>query len=293
MDLSNQNCIVSTEWLADNIEAESLRIIEATSFLPNYFDESASETIKRESGLPAWSSDHIRGSIFVDLVTELSNDLDNTAMYGLPSINQFESLMSSKGIDNNDAVVIYDRSTNMWAARLWWLFRFFGFNNAVVLNGGYSQWVTECRPIDDKKSQYPKTKFKAKLVNQLISDKDKILKSLDQNDVCLVNALLEDEFAGKPPHRYTRGGRIPGSKNIPFNMTVNVDNQFYVSDEQVEKILKENSLYDFNEVVCYCGGGIAACNTALLLTRMGISNVSVYDGSMKEWGADLSLPIES
>ena len=71
-------------------------------------------------------------------------------MYGLPSAERFAEVMSRNGIGNDSAVVIYDRSTNMWAARLWWMLRVFGFDNAVVLDGGYTKWLEESRAVDSQ-----------------------------------------------------------------------------------------------------------------------------------------------
>ena len=294
MDLSSHNHLVGTEWLKQNLEVESLRVVESTSLLPNYFEDNKKNMIERVSGRQMWEQDHIPGSIFVDILTELSDDKNGRFMYGMPSAQQFSSVMSEKGIDNSNGIVIYDRNTNMWAARFWWMLRAFGFENAVVLDGGYSKWTAENKKTDNLKSEYTPTQFKVQPKPELIADRDKVLEVIEKkSDACLINALDPAEFEGRPPHRYKRAGRIPGSRNVPFTETVNIENQLYIDEKQASGLFKEAGALSAKEVICYCGGGIAACSTALLLTRLGHEKVSVYDGSMKEWSADTNLPIEA
>ena len=294
MDLSSHNYLVETDWLEKNLGENSLRIVESTSLLPNYFEQTEENKTKRASGRTLWEEDHIPGSIFIDILTEISDDKGGRFMYGMPSAKAFAKVMSEKGISNDNGVVIYDRNTNMWAARFWWMLRSFGFQNAVVLNGGYSKWIAESKKVDNFVKNYPAAEFKAIPDPGLIADRDRVLEIIGVNsEACLINALDPDEFEGKPPLRYERAGRIPGSKNVPFMETVNLNTQLYVEEERAKKIFAKVGASSDKEVICYCGGGIAACSTALLLTILGYKKVSVYDGSMKEWTSDPNLPLET
>lgn len=293
MDLSSHNYLVDTDWLELNLKVDTLRIVESTSLLPNYFEDNEEDKTKKESGRLMWDEDHIVGSVFIDILTELSDDKNGRFMYGMPSAEQFSSVMSEKGIDDDCGLVIYDRNTNMWAARLWWMCRAFGFENAVVLDGGYTKWVAENKPIDSLVSTYPRGEFNANPNPDLIADREQVIKATKNDETCIINALDPNEFEGKPPHRYGRGGRIPGSQNVPFTETVDVETQSYSDDVQSSKLFKEAGAKIEDDVICYCGGGIAACSTALLLTRLGHKRVSVYDGSMTEWCADPTLPLET
>ena len=293
MDLSSHNCLVDTEWLECNLKIDSLRIVESTSLLPNYFEEDEADKTKKESGRSMWDKDHITGSIFIDILTELSDDKDGRFMYGMPSAEQFSSVMSQKGISNANGLVIYDRTTNMWAARLWWMLRAFGFENSVVLDGGYSKWVAEDRSTDNLIVKHPTTKFNAIPQPKLIAEREQVIQATTKDTTCIINALDPNEFEGKPPHRYGRGGRIPTSQNVPFTETVDLETQLYSNDDQSSKIFGDVGVETADEIICYCGGGIAACSTALLLTKLGHKKVSVYDGSMTEWCADPDLPLET
>ena len=294
MDLSAHNYLVDTDWLALHLKTNSIRIVESTSLLPNYFEENEEDKTKKESGRQLWQDDHIVGSIFIDILTELSDDKNGRFMYGMPSAEQFSSVISQKGISNDHGLVIYDRNTNMWAARLWWMLRAFGFENAVVLDGGYTKWVSENKPTDNSETKYPPGKFCVSPKPELIADREKVLSATKKTaTTSLINALDPDEFEGKPPHRYGRGGRIPSSCNVPFTETVDIETQLYTSDDESSRLFGDVGATRKNEVICYCGGGIAACSTALLLSRLGYEKVSVYDGSMTEWCADPDLPLET
>ncbi len=293
MDLSANNCLVDTDWLARHLDSPDLRIIECTSLLPNYFEESAADGLIKESGLTLWQEGHVPGSAFADILGELSDETSDRLMYGIPSTTQFSEAMSNLGVDASTGVVLYDRQLNMWAARVWWLLRAFGFENAVVLNGGWTKWVAEDRPVSTAPPSYPRSEFVARPQPQLIAKRDEVHAAIDRDASCLINALQADEFEGKPPHRYARPGRIAGSVNVPFSTTCDPETQLYGTDDELRATFDSAGAMSSAETICYCGGGIAACSTALLLTRLGVEGVSVYDGSMTELASDPSLPMET
>ena len=293
MDLSAHRHLVDCEWLQDNLEQPDLRIVECTSLLPNYFEESASEELIKESGFPEWEAGHIPGSAFVDILGELSNATQKDFMYGICSADEFAAAMSRIGIGDGVGVVLYDRAMNMWAARVWWLLRHFGFDNAVVLDGGWTAWVAAGYAVSTAAPNYPPATFVPNVRPQLIADKQRVLAATENNKSCLINALDPDEFAGRPPQRYARSGRIPSSANVPFAVTADPESQIFATDETLTSLYRDAGAEQADEVICYCGGGIAACSTALTLTRLGYDNVAVYDGSMSEWTSDPDLPVAS
>tara|TARA_B110000305_G_scaffold76869_1_gene86371 strand:+ start:4100 stop:4990 length:891 start_codon:yes stop_codon:yes gene_type:complete len=293
MNLSTHKYLVDTDWLAEHLHKENLVVVEATSLLPNYFEETVTEGIEKESGKESWEQDHIPGSTYVGILEEISDTQDEQFMYGLPSAERFAAVMSRNGIGNDSAVVIYDRSTNMWAARLWWMLRVFGFDNAVVLDGGYTKWLKENRPVDSQVTTRVSANFIPEFQPQMFADRHRVLDATVNDNTCLINALTPDEFEGKPPQRYERSGRIPSSVNVPFTTTVNIDSQLYEDDINAMSTFKKVGVSSAEEIICYCGGGIAACSTALILARLGFERVSVYEGSMTEWAADSALPLDS
>lgn len=293
MDLSIHKYLVDARWLDEHLREKGLVVVEATSLLPNYFEDTVTDGIEKESGKESFEQDHISGSTYIGILEEISDSQDDRFMYGLPSAERFASVMSRNGIGNDSAVVIYDRSTNMWAARLWWMLRVFGFNNAVVLDGGYTKWVEENRTVDSGITTRAVANFVPEFQPQMFADRERVIEAAGNENICLINALTSDEFEGKPPQRYKRSGRIPSSVSVPFTTTVDVDSQLYADDAAASATFKAVGTSSADEIICYCGGGIAACSTALILARLGHDRVSVYDGSMTEWSADPSLPLDS
>ncbi len=293
MNLADSNYLVECDWLAARLEAPELRIVECTSQLPNYFEPTAADGLEMTSGRALFDEVHIAGATYGDLLHELSDRSKTNFMYAMPSAGQFERVMSAIGVGDGTAVVLYDRGMNSWAARVWWMLRYFGFENAAVLNGGWTTWHAQGLPTSVEAPNYPAAKFTARLCPHLIASRDDVLDTIGDNTACLINALDPDEFAGHPPHRYARPGRIPGSVNVPFSTTVDLPTQTFADDAALHQQFEEVGALDKQRVIAYCGGAIAASNTVFALTRLGVENVALYDGSLTQWTSDPDLPLET
>ena len=293
MDLVKLNHLVECDWLAEHLDAPELRIVECTSQLPNYFEASAADGLEMISGRPDFDNAHIAGATYVDLLHELSDQSQTSFMYAMPTGEQFAKVMSAIGVGANNAVVLYDRGMNSWAARVWWMLRCFGFDNAAVLNGGWTAWSELGLPTSTAQPNYPAADFVARERTGLIATVDDVRSTINDTSACLINALDADEFAGRPPQRYARAGRIPDSVNVPFSTTVDLETQRFSDDHALRQQFEDVGALDKERVVAYCGGAIAASNTVFALARLGVENVALYDGSLTEWTSDPDLPIET
>ncbi len=293
VDLTELNYLVECDWLAAHLDAPELRIVECTSQLPNYFEASAADGLERISGRPEFDEEHIVGATYVDLLHELSDQSQTNFMYAMPSGDQFASVMSAIGVGEGTAVVLYDRGMNSWASRIWWMLRCFGFDNAAVLDGGWTTWSARKLPISRAEPNYPTANFVTRPRTGLIASVDDVRATIGDPAACLINALDPDEFAGRPPQRYARAGRIPDSVNVPFSTTVDLQTQFFSDDAALRQQFEDVGALDKERVVAYCGGAIAASNTVFALTRLGVDNVTLYDGSLTEWTSDPELPMET
>jgi thiosulfate/3-mercaptopyruvate sulfurtransferase len=291
MTFQNPQYLVETDWLQMHLDDANLRILDCTVYLPNYFDDSAAEKVDIVSGRANWEQGHIPGSAFADLVHDLCDPQNTEFMFPMPSASQFEAAMSRYGVGEGTRVVLYDDMVNIWAARVWWMLRAFGFDQAAVLNGGWKKWTAEGRPVSTSPPTYPAAQFAARPRPELIATKNEVLSAIEQQGTCLINALDPDEHAGRGPVRYGRPGHIPSSANVSCLGLLDLETNAYRSPEALRDQLNQVGALEKDRVITYCGGAIAACSDALVLTLLGANNVAVYDGSMTEWAADAALPL--
>jgi thiosulfate/3-mercaptopyruvate sulfurtransferase len=290
---TNNRYVVGTAWLQDHLADPELRILDCTVYLPNYFEESAQEKVEIVPGLQDYKRAHIPGSVYVDLVGDLTDKSNKKFMFPMPSAEQFASVMSCLGVGEGTRVVIYDRMVNIWAARVWWMLRSFGFSNAAILDGGWAKWTAEGRPSSAEPAAYPRANFVAQFQPERIATKDEVRAAIDDRSTCLVNALDPEEFSGRGPVRYGRPGHIPTSVNVSFLGVLNSETNAYLPLEDIRAQFASAGVLGKDRIITYCGGGIAACSDAFLLTLLGERNVAVYDGSMTEWAADPELPLQT
>ena len=267
--------LVSTQWLADHLGAEKLVVLDAT-VLP----------YTQPSGKPGYLSGHesyvmnghLPGAVFADVIEELS-DTSATFPFTRPSREQFEAAVGALGIDNETTVVVYDALVGQWAARVWWLFRAFGYDDVAVLDGGLTAWTAEGRETDVGHAEPSPARFTA-------VERPEVWVSTSE-----VEAIANGEAAGAlvcgiPPKEFSGEagrGHIPGSVNVPAGRLVDRETNTFLPAAKLKELLPANE-----RIVTYCNGGIAAAADALALVLAGHTNVALYDGSLNEWDSDPS-----
>ena len=246
--------------------------------------------MRAESAREDWAASHIPGSGFADLPGDLS-DRDSKLRFMMPPADQFAAAMSSYGVGEGTRVVLYDRATSAWAARIWLMLRAFGFDNAAVLDGGWTKWTAEGRAVSSEPSSYPPANFEARPRPGMFVGREEVLAAVDDDASCIINALSEEQHRGETPAPYGRAGHIPSSVNVPSGSLVDPETNAYLPLETLRAQFEGVGAPGADRVITYCGGGIAASNDAFVLTLLGVENVAVYDGSLSEWAADPALPL--
>jgi thiosulfate/3-mercaptopyruvate sulfurtransferase len=198
--------LVTTTGLADHLGEEGLRILDAT------VDVSVG-TGAVESGRARWAEAHIPGAIFADLLGDLS-DAQAPFPFTMPSAERFARAMGQLGVGDGAHVVLYDARESMWAARLWWMLRAFGFDRAAVLDGGWTAWVAEGRPVSDAVPARAPATFTPRPRTGLVVGKERVFAALGDGRTCLVDALSRREYSGELAF-YGRPGHLPGAVNVP------------------------------------------------------------------------------
>jgi thiosulfate/3-mercaptopyruvate sulfurtransferase len=273
---THPNYLVETDWLHAHLDDPGVRILDATVYLR---DGGV------ESGRANWEAGHIPNSTFIDLIDEISAP-HPTLRFVAPSTEQFARVMGAHGVGDGTRVIVYDANNTMWATRVWWLLRAFGFDNAAVLNGGWKKWTLEGRPVSTEAVTPQTVTFNAHPRPHLFVGKDDVLREVENGaaTTCLLNSLGESDFRSK---------RIPTSVNVPWGSLVDPTTGAYLPADTLRERFAPSGLAEKERVIVYCGSGISATSDAFILTLLGVPNVSVYDGSMQEWTADTSLPLVS
>jgi thiosulfate/3-mercaptopyruvate sulfurtransferase len=279
--------LVSGAWLEDQLGAPDLRVLDCSVTLQVLPDGNR----VYGSGREAWEGGHILGSAHVDLVEDLS-DVSSPLPFMLPSADRFSGVMEQLGVGEGTRVVLYDSYMNAWAARVWWMLRAFGFDEAAVLDGGWRAWTGDGRPSStDSQPKLAPGRFVPRYRPGLFVGKDEVLDVLDSGETCIVDALPRKVYRGERQD-YARPGHIPGAVNVPFVELVDPETHRYLPEHEMPAKFADVTAVE-QRVITYCGGAIAAASDAFVLTLLGVENVAIYDGSMSEWAADPALPLIS
>jgi thiosulfate/3-mercaptopyruvate sulfurtransferase len=273
--------LVSTQWLADEMGACDLRIVEATKHMP---DAGRNARAEFEEG-------HIPGAVFLDLanLVDPAAQVENT----LPSAEAFAARMEKLGIGDGSRVVLYDDSKIKSAARAWFMMRLFGAQNVAILDGGLAKWIAEGRPVASAIEQRRPRHFTPWSDRSHLRAKTDVLGNLSTRSEQLVDARATPRFTGASPE--TRpglaSGHIPGSRNIPYTALFNADGTFKDAAALRDAFVRGGVDLD-RPVITTCGSGMTACVLAFGMHLIGKDDVSLYDGSWSEWGADPATPKE-
>jgi thiosulfate/3-mercaptopyruvate sulfurtransferase len=288
MSFARPQHLVETDWLAQHLEDPGVRVLECTVFLQ---PADVPGGTRVESGRAKWAEGHIPGAGFIDLQDELS-DRTSTLRFMMPPAAQFAEAMGRAGVGAGVRVILYDRNVTMWATRIWWMLRAFGFDDAAVLNGGFRKWSLEGRPVATDAGTRPARTFTPRPRPALMTDKTGVLGALAGSGACVLNALSEEQHRGTGGNTYGRPGRIAGSVNVAARDLVDPKTHAYLPADVLRAKFQAAGALDAKRVVTYCGAGIAASSDAFVLTLLGRDDVAIYDASLSEWANDSSLPME-
>lgn len=270
--------LVSTQWVEDHKDDEDVVVVES--------DE---DVLLYEVG-------HIEGAVKLDWQIELQDQVVRDYL----AAENFEKLMSEKGISNDSKVVFYGDKSNWWACYAFWTFKVMGHKNCLIMDGGRQKWIEEGRKIVRDVPRLSETQYKVSGVDESIrAFRDDVLKHMKAGGP-LVDVRSPQEFSGELTHMEAypqegclRGGHIPGASSVPWARAANEDGTFKTADELLAIYGGEQKLGPDDNVVVYCRIGERSSHTWFVLTYLlGYTGVRNYDGSWTEWGNLVRAPIE-
>jgi thiosulfate/3-mercaptopyruvate sulfurtransferase len=270
--------LVSTEWLAENLGASDQRVLDCSWYLPELGRDAGAEYLAQ----------HIPGALRFDI--DRIADHTGLGAHILPSAEVFAREVGRLGIDNRTRVVVYD--TNYVSARVWWMFRVFGHDDVVVLDGGLTKWLAESRPVDSGEVSVTPHRFAPRMRPELVADWREVRESLSSGRAQLVDARTAKRYSGELPTGYPgiRAGRIPGSVNLPWDTIEDPQSRLFLPREALAARFAGAGVDIDRPIIASCGSGVTACILALSLHRLGRSNWKVYDGSWHEWAQLPEVP---
>lgn len=269
------DALVSTEWLAAELGASDLRIVDAT------YAEGRDAAAEYEAA-------HFPGAVFMNLaeLRDTDSDLPNT----IPSRAKFASRMQALGLGDGSRIVLYDTSPWHTAARGWWLLRHFGTPHVVILDGGLAKWQAEGRDVATGKEALRHRHFTILGEGNDLRTLDMMKGNLESGTEQVVDARSSARFTGEEadPRAGVAAGHIPGSLSLPYGRLFEADRTWKRGDALKAEF--EAAGVDLDRpIVTTCGSGITAAVVAFGAHLLG-RDAALYDGSWSEWGADDSTP---
>ena len=273
--MSRENSLVSAQWVEDNLDNPQVVIVEV--------DEDTT----------AYDKGHIKNAIKLDWTTDLQDqvrrDFVNKA--------QFEALLSSRGVANDQTVVLYGGNNNWFAAYAYWYFKLYGHQDVKLMDGGRKKWELDSRELTAEVPTRPATTYVAQEQDRSIrAFRDEVVAAIGTQN--LVDVRSPDEYAGRllapahlPQEQSQRAGHIPTSVNVPWSKNANDDGTFK-SDEDLQALYEEVGFDENKDTIALCRIGERSSLTWFVLQEiLGKKNVKNYDGSWTEYGSLVGVPI--
>jgi thiosulfate/3-mercaptopyruvate sulfurtransferase len=275
-DMARTDVLVDADWVEAHLDDPKVVLVEV--------DEDTA----------AYDKNHIRGASRLDW----KRDLQDPIVRDFVSKEQFEALLSAKGIGNDDTVVLYGGNNNWFSAYAYWYFKLYGHDDVKLLDGGRKKWELDSRELVEEQPERPASTYVAKEPNNSIrAFRDEVVAAIGVQN--LVDVRSPDEFSGRllapahlPQEQSQRAGHVTSAVNIPWAKSANEDGTFK-SDDDLKELYAAEGVDFGKDTIAYCRIGERSAHTWFVLHEiLEHANVKNYDGSWTEYGSLVGVPIE-
>jgi thiosulfate/3-mercaptopyruvate sulfurtransferase len=269
--------LVSTDWVAQNLNTPGLRLVEV------------------DVDTTAYQQGHIPGAVGWNWQTQLQDNVRRD----LVEKSALENLLRESGISDHTTILLYGDNNNWFAAYAFWQLKYYGHKDVRLINGGRKKWIAEGRLITTEPTHLNEGSYRAAGPDESLRARKEDVSAILQNrrHGQLVDVRSADEFTGKilaPPglsETAQRAGHIPGAQNIPWAQAANEDGTFKSFDE-LKRLYESKGISGKEAVIAYCRIGERSSHTWFVLKYLlGYKDVRNYDGSWTEWGNLVGAPI--
>ena len=273
--MARNDVLVDADWVEAHLDDPKIVLVEV--------DEDTA----------AYDKNHIRNAVRIDW----KRDLQDPIVRDFVSKEQFEALLSEKGIANDDTVVLYGGNNNWFASYAYWYFKIYGHENVKLLDGGRKKWELDSRELTDELPNREKTSYTAQEQDKSIrAFRDEVVAAIGTQN--LVDVRSPDEYAGRllapahlPQEQAQRAGHIPTAASVPWSKAANDDGTFK-SDDELRELYTEAGVDWDKDTIAYCRIGERSSHTWFVLKELlGQDNVKNYDGSWTEYGSLVGVPV--
>jgi thiosulfate/3-mercaptopyruvate sulfurtransferase len=273
--MSRSDVLVDAEWVEQHLDDPKVAVVEV--------DEDTT----------AYEKNHIRNAIRIDW----KQDLQDQVRRDFVNKEQFEALLSARGIGNDTTVVLYGGNNNWFAAYAYWYFKLYGHQDVKLLDGGRKKWELDSRDLVEAVPTRPAATYTAQEQDlDIRAFRDEVVEAINVKN--LVDVRSPDEFSGKllapahlPQEQSQRPGHVPSAKNIPWSKSANDDGTFR-SDDELTELYQGEGVDLSKDTIAYCRIGERSAHTWFVLHELlGQPNVKNYDGSWTEYGSLVGVPI--
>ena len=273
--MSRDTALVSADWAEKNIGAPGVVFVEV--------DEDTT----------AYDGGHIPGAVKLDWKADLQDPVRRDFI----NKEQFEKLLSERGISNDDTIVLYGGNNNWFAAYAYWYFKLYDHQDVRLLDGGRKKWELDARELTTETVTRPATSYTATEPNlDIRAFRDEVVQAIGSKG--LIDVRSPDEYAGRllapahlPQEQAQRGGHIPTAINVPWSKAANDDGTFK-SDAELKELYSNAGLAWDSDLIAYCRIGERSAHTWFVLHEiLEQPNVKNYDGSWTEYGSLVGVPV--